>query len=319
MELAETFIRIAEAGGIGAAARTLDTTQPTVTRRLQQFEAMLGAKLVERSPQGMALTPFGALVLPEARELAARWGALSDLARQHIGDGAAFSGRIRVVSSRSVGSAFLPALIADFLDRHPDIRIDLRFDDAGVESGADMAIEGVDFALREGRGGAGPGEASREIGRVDWVLCASPEAAQRLAFERGVDAHGCEPMALSGAGVILACRPRADALRFQGRGGEQMDARFDPIATFDDVEPALDLALGGVGLALLPRWRIAPLLKDGQLVQVAAPWCEGEAAVTIAWSPTRLRSAAATAFQEIVVDALSAALDAPPTPSAQRA
>lgn len=320
LELIETFIRIAETGGITAAARSMGTAQPTVTRRLQQLESLLGGKLVERGNQGLALTTLGARMLPEAREMAARWSGLAEIAlAQGSEEGAAFAGRVRIASTRALGSAFLPAIIADFLAAHPDMRIDLRLDDGGADLGADLAADGADFALRLGKACA-PGETRREIARVRRALCASPETAERVGFARGVDIARCEPLSLEGEPLIVlgAMGPsamgaamgatNAETLRFHGRDGETMEARFEALACVDDVEAALDLALSGVGLALLPTWRTAPLLQEGALIPVSAAWTEGETPVSVVWPAGRFRSAAATALLDQVTAELSAIL-----------
>lgn len=308
LDLVETFIAIVDAGGIGAAARAIGATQPTVSRRLQQLEGMLGAKLVERGPQGLSLTAVGAQVLPEARELAARWEGLAEMVRIQLGSEAgALSGRVRVVSCRALGSAFLPPIIADFLAQHPDVRVDLRFEDGG-DLGSELKSEGCDFAIRVGKHPVGPGEASREIARTRRALCASPEAAERIGYDRGVEIAYCEPLALEGAPLIHLVGAQPEALRFVGRNGESLEAGFEPMASFDDLEAALDLTMAGAGLGLLPTWRIAPLLEDGLLLHVASAWAEGETPVSIHWSPSRFRSAAATALMETVSGHLSAAL-----------
>ncbi|MEM9724359.1 MAG: LysR family transcriptional regulator [Pseudomonadota bacterium] len=323
LELIETFIRIAETGGISAAARSLGTAQPTVTRRLQQLESLLGGKLVERGNQGLALTTLGARMLPEAREMAARWSGLAEIAlAQGSEAGAALAGRVRIASTRAIGSAFLPAIIADFLAAHPDMRIDLRLEDGGADLGADLAADGADFALRLGKACA-PGETRREIARVRRALCASPETAERVGFARGVDISRCEPLSLEGEPlIVLGAKGGSmaaslggsmgtggmEALRFFGRDGESMEARFEALACVDDVEAALDLALSGVGLALLPTWRIAPLLQEGALIPVSAAWTEGETPVSVVWPSGRFRSAAATALLDQVTAELSAIL-----------
>lgn len=308
LDLVETFIAIADAGGIGAAARAIGATQPTVSRRLQQLEGMLGAKLVERGPQGFSLTAVGAQVLPEARELAARWKGLAELVRLHLGaEAGKLSGRVRVVSARSIGTAFLPPLVAEFLSAHPDVRVDLRFEDSG-DAGPDLQAEGCDFAIRLGKIPVGPGEASREIAQTRRMLCAAPQAAERLAHERGVEISGCEPLALEGSGLIHLAGAPTEALKFVGRGGESLEVGFEPMASFDDLEAALDMTLAGAGLALLPSWRVAPLLAEGMLIPVAGAWTEGEAPVCIHWTPSRFRAAAATALMEAVAARLAAAL-----------
>ncbi len=292
LELIETFIRIAETGGIGAAARSLDTTQPTVTRRLQQLEAMLDAKLVERSNQGLSLTPIGATLLPEAREMAARWRALERVASA---DEATLVGTVRVLSASEIGVRLLPPIFAEFLRRHPEVRLEARYRDGA----ADLAGDGADFALIEGRSNV-EGLVAREIGRSRRILVAAPDIADALARDRGVTIARCEPLALEGAPLIAVGSLYGGAMKFSGRAGETVEASFDLVAALENTDAALILALEGVGLAALPDWRAQPFLQSDRLRRVAGDWTAGDAPVSLAWSPTRLRAAPATALLEMV-------------------
>lgn len=292
LELLETFIRIADTGGAGAAARSLETTQPTVTRRLQQLEGMLDAKLFERGAQGHSLTPIGAALLPEAREMVARWRSL-----EHVvgAQNAELAGTVRVLCVSEVGARLLPPIFAEFMRRHPDVRLEARFRDGAV----DVTGDGADFALIEGRASA-EGLVAREIGKTRLVLAAAPDIADLLAKERGVSIARCEPLALEGAPLISVGSLYSSTVRFTGRAGETLDAPFDGVAAMENTDAALILALEGVGLALLPDWRAQPFFEGGKLRRVATDWIAGETSISVCWSPLRLRSASATALLEMV-------------------
>lgn len=303
LELLETFVRIADAGGITAAAKSLDAAQPTVSRRLQQLEAILDAKLVERSTHGLNLTPAGATLLPEAREVVDRWRGLETALDAQSSE---IAGIVRVSASREIAAGLLPTLIADFLDQHPGVRVELRaLDGQGEAMGAGDA---ADFTVVEGRPPSEDGVV-KEIGRVRRVLAAAPSLAARISEQRGLDLARCEPLALEDAPMISSASLYRASTRFQGRGGETEDVRFDRIAAIDGLEPTLNLAMLGVGLAVLPLWRIAPFLETGQLIRVAADWHAQDSAVTLAWSPTRFRSPPATALLELLRDTLPALLE----------
>lgn len=292
LELLETFIRIAETGGIGSAARSLETTQPTVTRRLQQLEGLLDAKLVERSTQGLSLTPIGATLLPEAREMTERWRGL-----EHVVDArnAELAGTVRVLSAGEIGERLLPPIFAEFLRRYPDVRLEARFRDGS----ADLVGDGADFALTEGRISA-EGSVTREISRTRTMLCAAPDIAQKLAESRGVAIARCEPLALEGAPLIAAGSPYGQTIRFFGRSGETEDVPFDRVAAIESTDAALILALEGCGLAILPDWRIDPFVAAGRLTRIAVDWTTGETPICLTWSPSRLRAASASALLEMV-------------------
>lgn len=296
LELLDTFVRIADAGGISAAARSLDAAQPTISRRLQQLEAMLDVKLVERNTHALSLTPAGATLLPEAREVVARWKGLESILGEQ---GDAVAGVVRVAVSREIGAGLMPALLAEFLDANPDVRVDLRFFDGSAEA----AGEDVDFVICEGRSGR-EDTVSTEIGRVRRVLAASATLAQRIAELRGVAIGTCEPLALAEAPLISSASLYRSTLRFHGRRGETEEVPFERVASLDGLEPTLNLALLGVGIAVLPTWRIAPMVASGQLTLVAAGWYVSETPVTLSWSPSRFRSPPASALLELVREEL---------------
>jgi molybdenum-dependent DNA-binding transcriptional regulator ModE len=78
IELMRTFIRIVEAGSLSSAARQLDTTQATVSRRLQSLESMLGSRLILRTTHAMKLTDDGERCYQHARQVVDAWLALED-------------------------------------------------------------------------------------------------------------------------------------------------------------------------------------------------------------------------------------------------
>ncbi len=74
----QTFVRIAESGSLSAAAAQLGTSQPTISRRLQALEQMLGVKLIQRTTHTMKLTDDGERCYRHARRLIEDWQILED-------------------------------------------------------------------------------------------------------------------------------------------------------------------------------------------------------------------------------------------------
>lgn len=116
----EAFLAIAEAGRFQKAADTLHITQTALTRRLQNFEALLGVKLVERTTRSVALTRVGLDFLPRARRL------LSDLSNALIeihNTGRAQRGDVVIACVPTVGVQYLPRVIQAYSARYPENRI----------------------------------------------------------------------------------------------------------------------------------------------------------------------------------------------------
>jgi DNA-binding transcriptional LysR family regulator len=116
----QAFIAIAEQASFHRAATALHISQTALSRRLQNLEADLEIKLVERTTRSVALTGIGQEFLPEARRL------LSDLARalKDIREtGKAQRGDICIASVPTAGVHFLPRIVHEYSSRYPDNRI----------------------------------------------------------------------------------------------------------------------------------------------------------------------------------------------------
>lgn len=116
----EAFIAIADQGRFLKAARQLHITQTALTRRLQNFEELLGVKLVERTTRSLALTNIGRAFLPQARRL------LSELQTALVEireTGKAQRGDVSIACVPTVGVQYLPRIIQEYSARFPHNRI----------------------------------------------------------------------------------------------------------------------------------------------------------------------------------------------------
>lgn len=116
------FLAVARGGTLGAAARDLGQTQPTMGRRIRALEEALGTALFQRTSEGFVLTDEGAAVLAHAERMEAE--ALG-IARAASGQVGALDGVLRVSSSDWFGAHVLTRAIAALGVRHPAIVIEL--------------------------------------------------------------------------------------------------------------------------------------------------------------------------------------------------
>lgn len=135
------FAMLARAGGVRGGARALGMPRSTVSRKLAELEAAVGAPLVVRTARRFALTDLG-------KQLAARGELLEDVLRdtyQLVRDTSVEpSGTLRVAVAPVLGEEILPAIAAELLARHPRLSIDAQLA-AGY---SDLRHSGIDVALR---------------------------------------------------------------------------------------------------------------------------------------------------------------------------
>jgi len=118
----EAFVAIAEQASFQKAAESLFITQTALTRRLQNLEALLGVKLVERTTRSVALTRLGADFLPQARRLL---GELSNALVEIQNTGKAQRGDVVIACVPTAGVQYLPHIIQEYSARYPENRIEV--------------------------------------------------------------------------------------------------------------------------------------------------------------------------------------------------
>jgi DNA-binding transcriptional LysR family regulator len=138
----KSFVRTVETGSFSAVAREMNTTQPTISKQIAALEEYLDVQLLMRSTRKVNLTDEGLHFYNHCQLVLE---ALSE-AESSVGKRQQLSGLLRVNCSAAFGQMQIVPRLQRFLDRYPDIRIDLTMSDHFV----DLVEEGIDLAIRIG-------------------------------------------------------------------------------------------------------------------------------------------------------------------------
>jgi len=138
----QTFVAVADAGGVSAATRRLGVSKSVVSRRLFRIEVELGIQLLARTTRGAALTEAGVTF----RDHAARASAEMDAAKEAILPDGDLRGRLRIAMPFTFGPTHFAPVIAEMAKRHPRLHIHTSYNDRFV----DLIAEGFDCAIRVG-------------------------------------------------------------------------------------------------------------------------------------------------------------------------
>lgn len=238
------FVESARAGSLSEGARRTGVPLPTLSRRVRLLEDELGARLLERTTQGLKLTDAGERMFAEAEPALAR---LSQ-AQQGLNDASGVSGRLRV----SMPPHFDPLwpVFDDFGDRHPGVRFDVFV----TERRVDLVADGVDVALRVGDGGRGS-NIGRTLASYRHRLVAAPAFLEGAALRRPDDV----------AGVACGCWRTAAPPTW--RLGDST-VSLEPVVAINDYRHLLHLALQGWILTELPPFLARGPIERGSLVEV---------------------------------------------------
>ena len=248
IEELQTFVEVADAGGVSPAAIRLGVSKSIVSRRLVRLEAELGVQLLTRSTRGAALTEAGATF----RDYAARVCAEIDIARETILPAGDLRGRLRIAAPLTFGPTHFAPALAEMARRHPRLHIQTSYSDRFV----DLIGEGYDCAIRVGYL-QDSNLIARRIGAINGKLVASPDyikAHGAPATPEELVAHqalmqGVEAWQFLDGDKIITVRPQG---RFKADNG-----------------PALvSAAIAGLGVAYLPDWLTAEHVASGALVPI---------------------------------------------------
>jgi len=235
----QAFIAIADHGSFQKAAGRLHITQTALTRRLQNLEALLGVKLVERTTRSVALTRIGREFLPQGRRL------LSDLASaltEIRETGKAERGDVSIACVPTVGVQYLPRVIQEYSARHPNNRIKI-LDHASAGVAEAVLRREAEFGINIG-GPHHPELASVPLLEDRFVLICRDD--HPLAKRKKLSWKQLEPHPLIFVGAVSGNRPLLDSAL------EARDLRLQSYYEVQRSSTAVGLVAEGVAAAIVP-------------------------------------------------------------------
>ena len=282
IEELRTFVEVADAGGITAAAQRLGVAKSVVSRRLARLEETLGIQLLARTTRGASLTEAGATF----RDYAARVTAEIDNARDILLPTGELRGRLRIAAPLSFGSTHLAPIFAELARQHPHLHVHACYSDRHV----DLVAEGYDCAIRLGYL-PDSNLIARRVGPIYGKLVASPAYVRSHGAPQAPDAlsqheclmQGTESWQFMDGDSVVTVRPQG---RFKGDNGTALVAA----------------ALAGLGIAMLPEGLVTAQLEAGTLVAVMEPYPVRPAGMFVVRPPTPHPARKVKALTELLIE-----------------
>jgi DNA-binding transcriptional LysR family regulator len=256
LDAMSVFAAVADCGSLSAAGRRLNLPLATVSRKLAELEAHLKTRLVTRSTRRLALTDAGRDYLVACRQILEQ---VEEAERVASGAYANVKGQLVVATPIVFGRLHVVPPVAEFLELHPEVDIQLRLSDRNVN----LIEEHVDLALR-----IGPlpdsGLIATQLGAIRRVVCASPAYLERFGVPKGLDDlanHRC---------ISFDGLDAATAWTFAGDRGEKRQAAVRSRLAVSTADAAIAAATLGLGLTRVLSYQVADALREGSLVRVLA-------------------------------------------------
>lgn len=264
----ETFVTVVESGSFTAAAARLEMSAVMVGKYVALLESRLGTRLLERNTRRQSVTDAGRVFLEEAKRVLEQVN-LAESAVERLR--AAPAGTLRVTAPTSFGGCAIAPLVATFLQRFPDVRVELDLTNRMV----DLVDEGVDLAIRIGDV-RNDDLVAKYLCPYRMAICAAPDYLARHGTPQ-TPADLVDHLCLSH--TVWTAR---NEWRLPGVEGEVRWKR-DAILRCNDGYGLRMAARAGAGLLLQPEVLVAEELASGRLVRVLENFTPHPRPVHLLW------------------------------------
>lgn len=288
------FLAVVESGSFTIAAERLGIPKANVSRKVSRLESQLGVTLLERSTRSQQLTEAGKIYLTHCKriheEIDLAEAAISGLLSSH-------KGVIKVGASVAIGQQILKPALASFLDRYPEINLQLSL----VNQRLDLIEEGFDMLIR-----VGDLEDSRLIakplGRAQRKLYVSSAYLLKHGQPQNIN-ELCDHSML-----LMSRFIKGNKLELFS-GTEQQTIVLKPRLLVDDFSIIKQAVMDDEGIAILPEYMCQQEMSSGQLHCVLPEWNMPAIDIYALYPQHRVNIPKVKAFLDFAVETFSKVLD----------
>ncbi|ENN6617863.1 LysR family transcriptional regulator [Vibrio parahaemolyticus] len=248
------FSQVIELGSFSKVAEANNLTNSVVSKRMARLEEEIGAQLLYRTTRKLTLTEAGKVLLHSAKNVKQATQEAMDAV---AGFGENVSGHIKMSVPTISGDLILADAVAEFCNLHPGLTVDMSLDNRFV----DLVADGCDLVIRTGYL-EDSSLIARHILDSQWVVCASPSyiAKNGKPIEPiDLTLHNCLQYAYQTTG--------ASEWEFKSDEGNYI-VRVSGSFSTDNATALRKAALGGHGIAYVPRCLVYHDIRNGQLVDI---------------------------------------------------
>ncbi len=277
------LVALADHQHVTDTAAILRTSQPTLSRALARVESELGARVFERAPDGVRLTPNGRLVVAAARDLTARYEQLLTDLRSLLDPD---TGVVRLAFLDSIATSLVPRLLRSFHEHAPRMRILLRQEPAH-EIVQDLRTGAADLAITSPRP---PGDFGWHPLQEERLVLVVPPS-HRLRDREEVELQELADEELVTTPVGFGYRALVDALL--------RDAGVSPAVSFEsqDLATIEGLVAAGLGVAVVPE----PFAGQSGTIGIRIAAEAARRTIGLTWRTDHAPAAPATRFRDFVM------------------
>lgn len=283
-----TFAAVVDSGGFSAAADRQGVSKSAISKQVARLEERLGARLLNRTTRRLSLTEAGQAFHTHALRILAE-AEEAELAVSQLH--ASPRGLLRVSAPMSFGLRHLAPALCPFLDRYPDLTLEVVYDDRLV----DLLAEGLDVAVRIARL-ADSSMIARRVAPCRRLAVASPDYVAR----RGLPLH---PADLGRHDCLLYTLGNSTSeWQFSHADGSHAAVAVTGRLRANNGDALREAALAGLGIVMTPTFIVGDDLAAGRLVRVLPEWEASDIAIHAVYPPGRHLSVKVRAFVDFLAE-----------------
>ncbi|TDP62871.1 LysR family transcriptional regulator [Bradymonas sediminis] len=283
----QIFVEVVREEGFTAAARKLKVSKSHVSKQVDRLEEHLGVRLLERTTRQVSVTELGAIYFEHCRRILEE---IDEAERAVTSLQASPVGLLRVSAPVSFGMMYLNEVVLDFIEKWPELEIDIHYADTRV----DLIGEGFDVAVRIDALDDS-GLIARRLAPIKLGLVASPEYLERFGrpgHPRELDGHSC---------LLYKYQATGTNWRLHGPDGETV-VRVEGRVTANNGRALVDAARRGLGIALAPDFIAFDALDSGELEFILKPWSPGNLVLSAVYPHRRYLSQKVRLFIDFLAE-----------------
>lgn len=287
------FVQVVDRGGFTAASRVLLVPTSTLSHRIQQLEAALGVALLVRTSRKVAATEAGREFYRHAIGVLERAQEAELAMKQRLTEP---TGPLRYTAAQTIAQVAMPALVNDFLDRHPKVSLIQHVSDDIV----DIVAGGFDMAIR-GHSGPLPDSSlmQRPLANVPWYLYASPAFLAQHGTPTAPEQLAPYPSLFMLRETVVPCWH----LRHE-HADDEFVLPLSPRVHTGCMVTLKSNARAGLGIVALPGYVCRDEVERGDLIRVLPDWVAEESTISALVPSRRGMSAAVRAFLDYLAEHL---------------
>ncbi|TCU18140.1 LysR substrate-binding domain-containing protein [Rhizobium sullae] len=261
------FVHAVEGGSFTAAGRRLGVPKSTVSKRVAELEAKLGARLIQRTSRSFSLTDLGRDFFEHAQASVIEAEMAASIVRSRLSEP---SGTVRITASVPTSQFTLADHLPELAIRYPKLKVSLHVTDRFV----DIIQEGFDIAVRSHQLPlADSSLVQRKLAEHEFLLVTAPSYADR---------HGVPQRPEDLAAHAAVMPSLSDTVwRLFSTSGEETLVKPHPVMAADEPFVLLRAAAAGMGITILPTSVCREPIEQGQLLRVLPEWTAGRITTTV--------------------------------------